>query len=281
MTPPTKASTAGGLTQGLLPRTRKGWAALVLAILMVGSICAFFMARGTPPWYQPLDASDQQVIDDAERAQRKIYLELNNTLQAVPLGEQKWTITQDEVNSLIAIHMAQAGDTTSKGKASIPNVSDPVVVFTPGKITLAARTPKAPGSDPRGGVVSVVFAVKGTLVTEGSPPVEVPAAEVRISGLWVGNLPVPKSIAEDRVRALLPTLIPEVERTLNLQLGPRRTTSMMREVKGTAQSIVDGEPFPLEFKFDRRSVVIREIRVDDGSLTITFVPPTPAGVRPR
>jgi hypothetical protein len=259
----------------VLPRTFGGWALLLLGLLLLAGLTAYLLARSTPAWYVLLDPTDQQVIDQAERAQRKLYLDLNNTLQAVPLGKHEWTITQDEINSLIAVHFADANAATTGGAAP-PAVSGPIVVFTPGKITLAARTPKAPGGTPNGGVVSVVFSVRSTQAVDGSP-----AGVIHIDGLWVGNLPVPRSFAQDRVQATLPQLIPAIERALSLRLGARRSDTVKHDVEDTSRLIAAGEPFPLEFKFDRRMVVIKEIRVDDGSLTITFVPPTRAAAQSR
>ena len=148
--------------------------------------------------------------------------------------------------------------------------------FTPGKITLAARSRRIPSADPRGGVISVVLRIHSTHAIDGSP-----AAVVHIDGLWLGNLPIPHSLAERRIQSAMPQLVPLIQRALSLQLGARRATTVMPEVQDTARLIAQGEPFPLAFKWERLLCGSEDIRVEDGALTITFVPPTPADVRPR
>src|SRR5437016_2717995 len=87
------------------PRTLRGWLAASLTALFLVLSISWALSRATPPWYQPLDPSADTVIDDADRTQR-LLLDLHNVVERVPLGEQTWTITQDQVNSLLAIRFA-------------------------------------------------------------------------------------------------------------------------------------------------------------------------------
>ena len=45
--------------------------------------------------------------------------------------------------------------------------------------------------------------------------------------------------------------------------------------------VSEGRPFPLEYTVDRKRIVIKELRVDDGVFTVVLAPPIPAAVMPR
>jgi len=151
-----------------------------------------------------------------------------------------------------------------------------LVVLTPGEVTVAARSSKIPGGDPAGGLLSVSFTVETTTAPDGSP-----LGAVHISGCHIGLLSIPKSIVQSKLRSMVPAIAAVAQQTMTYQLGVRDASALMPQVETAIRAIAEGDPFPLHFRYDRREVVIQEIRVDDGLLTITFVPPTPAGVRPR
>ncbi len=142
------------------------------------------------------------------------------------------------------------------------------MVFSPGKVTVAVRTPKAPGTDPAGGVVSVVFVVQTTIAADGSP-----IGLIKIDGAYVGDLPIPKWIVEKRMRAVVPTLAAVVQQTLTYQLGLHDSASLMPQVTAAIRAVSEGAPFPLSFVSDHRQVLVKEIRVDEGLLTVIFGPP--------
>jgi hypothetical protein len=232
----------------------------VVALLVI----AFLMARHTPSWYVPLDPTSNHVLDEADVAQNKVALDLHNAMQRVPLGDQKWTITQDEINSLLAIRF---NNTPADQAAALP-VSGPLVIFSRGEVRLAIRTKKVPNSDPAGGVASIVFGVTTTTDSKGEP-----IGLIKITGVYAGSLPIPKSLVEERMRRAVPTLAALVHQTITYQLGVRDSASMMPQIETAIRAVAEGQPFPLKFVADHREVLVKEIEVDDGVLTIVFGPP--------
>jgi len=259
--------------------TLRGWLGIfaLLILLIVAGIYLF--ARMTPSWYEPLDAGSTAVMDDADVAQNKIRFEIHNTMERVPLGPQEWRITQHQIDSLLAIRFAPTPDAataaTSKAAAII---SSPFVLFSSGKVTVAARSPKIPGDDPNGGVVSVSFVVETTTGPDGSP-----MGVIHIDSASVGWLPIPKSLVESKLKSMLPSVAAVAQQTITYQLGVHDSAALMPQIETVIRAVSDGEPFPLRFRYDRRDVLIQEIRVDDGSLSIVFAPPSelPPSLIPR
>ncbi len=259
--PPSAPLLAGSSPERRRPTIRTVFLALGGVILLVGGM-AFLLARHTPGWYVPLDPTSDHVLDEADVAQNKVALELHNAIQRVPLGEQTWTITQDEINSLLAVRFGAA----AVDKA-VP-VSGPLVVFSGGEVRLAVRTPRVPSGNPAGGVASIVFGVTTTTDASGEP-----IGLIKISGVAAGSLPIPKWVVETRMRRLVPTLAAVVHQTITYQLGVRDSASMMPQIETAILAVAEGQPFPLKFVADHRTVLVKEIRVEDGVLTIVLGPP--------
>jgi hypothetical protein len=250
----------------------------MLAAVFVGLlVLTWALSRMTPGWYQPLSPNEDWVIDNADRAE-KLMLDLHNVVQRVPLGEQQWSIRQDEVNSLLAIRFAPPlnADGSRSAPKVVPLVSDPVVVFTPGKVTVAARSTRIPGSDPRGGVGSVVFSVG--IVQDAQ---DGRMGLVKLDSVWVGSLPVPRSLVNDRLQAAMPSIIKAVEEAIELQLNTRDTAKIEGYVEQAVRDVTAGNPFPLRYTIDRKQIVIKDLKVEDGRFTVVLEPPTPAAVMPR
>jgi len=235
------------------------WILIVLALLIVLAVVGWVLVRMTPSWYVPLDPTSQRVIDLMEQAQNSLDIRLSarlhNAMESVPLGEQSWSISQDEVNALIA--------SRSEGWKG-GGVTGPLVVFTPGKITLAARSKHIPSGNSDGGVGSVVISV---LHTPAETPFDLSSNAIKIHGAWLGCLPVPKSIVESRLAAMAPEIIAAVQLQMRLQVG---SSQQLKNIEPVLTGIFRGEPLP---PIDPRRVVIKEIRVDDGVLTIVFTRP--------
>ncbi|HVS70045.1 MAG TPA: hypothetical protein VHQ47_02190 [Phycisphaerae bacterium] len=257
------------------PRSRRAWIAFLASLVLLALLIAWLLSRATPSWYAPLSASDNRVIDDAYTAQSKL-LEIHNALQRTPLGDQRWTITQDELNAFLAVNFPSSP--AHAGAAAPPLVSDPFVRLTPGLVTIGVRTTRVSSANPNGGVVSVSFVVDSTTAPDGSP-----IGHIRVASAAVGRLPIPASIVQSKIRALAPTIITLANDAITRQFSGSTTRSPARipDIETAIHAIVDGQPFPLRFTADRRTVLIHEIRVDNGALSITFSPPTPAAVRPR
>ncbi|MGN6370621.1 MAG: hypothetical protein ACTHN5_20400 [Phycisphaerae bacterium] len=282
LTPPAPAVPPAGPHRSRFPRfSRRAWLAFSAGFLVLLLLILYLLARSTPSWYQPLDPTANDVIDDADVAQNKLRLELHNTMERVPLGEQEWKITEHQINSLLAIRFTPAPpppqpDAAKDKSPQPPIASSPFVRFSPGKITVAARSPRIPGSDPAGGVLSVTFVVESTFGPDGAP-----MGVIRIDSAAIGNLPIPKSVIESKLKALTPTLAAVAKETITYQLGVRDTAVLMPQIETAIRAVSEGQPFPLRFRYDRRDILIREVRVEDGVLIIHFAPPNLPGLPPH
>src|SRR5206468_2109759 len=94
-----------------------------------------------------------------------------------------------------------------------------------------------------------------------------------------GCMPVPKSLVESRIPSLTPTAVAAARRELALQFGSH--SKAIPEAETAIRAILQGDRFPVHFVYDRRPVVVKEVRVEEGSLTVVFAPPTSTAVRPR
>jgi len=221
---------------------------IAFALLALLTFIAWTLMRMTPSWYVPLDPTSQHVIDLMERAQNSLDLrlgaKLHNAIESVPLDEQSWSISQDEVNALIASR--RVGD----GAA-------PLVIFTPGKITFAARSKRIPSSHPDGGVGSIVITIS-------------PNNAIKLHRARLGRLPIPKFLVERRLTALAPEIIVAVQQQILLQVGSAPNT---QDIEPIITNILRGNPLP---PIDANRIIIKAIRIDDGLFTIIFAPsPTP------
>jgi len=244
---------------------RLGWAfGLVLVVLLT----AWILARTTPGWYQPLDPNDDVVSAEASRAE-SLWGELNNTVQRVPLGDQTWTISQNELNSFLAVYAHLALD-----QAGNP-ITDPYVCFRNGEVTIAARSVKLPSGYKQGGVGSVTFSVGTVVGPDGST-----MGLVKLQSVKVGLLTVPKSLVESRLRAMTPAIVTTaVDAGRQLGSGSHSNSghSLDAMIEQITRAVAVGEPFPLRYRIDRKDVVIKELKVEDGRFTVRMGPPvTPA-----
>jgi hypothetical protein len=244
-------------------RGRFAWlAGLLFTFLLV----CWILARLTPAWYLPLDPADDGVQRTAGEAENHLRFDLHTALERLPLGEQRWTITEDEVNALLAV----------KTNLTQGPITDPCVTFTRGQITISARAKKLPGGDPNGGIGSVRFSVG--VVGNGSDPGG--QGLVKVTGVWAGDLPLPKSIVENALRAQVPAIVDAVRQSLQMQFNPRDIDKAAPIYENIIRSIANGQPFPLRYKWDSREFVVRDLLVEKGSLTIVMAQIKPAPTPP-
>jgi hypothetical protein len=259
------------------PRGWRGWLAACGGFFLTLLLVCWVLSRMTPRWYFPLDPTDLAVIDNSDRAQ-KLMLQLHNIVQRVPLGEQRWSISQDELNSQLAILCAPPlnadGSRTPPVKPAF--ISDPVVIFTPGKVTVAARCTRIPSGDPRGGVASAVFSVG---LMDGGQGKQM--GLVKLDSVWVGYLPVPRSLVQRQLQAYMPEIVKAVQERITMQVSARDVARVQEYVEEVVQDVTQARPFPLQYTVDRKQLVIKQLQVDDGQFSLALVPPTPAAVMPR
>jgi hypothetical protein len=224
----------------------------------------------TPGWYDPLNPKDLGVMQAADVAQTRV-IGLWNTLERVPLGEQRWTITQDEVNAFLAVNPALTPpDTASATDGNRLPISDPCVVFQKGKVTICARALKLPSGDPQGGVGSLTFSVD-IVGGEGGKPM----GQVKLIHAWAGDLPVPASVVQGRISALLPSLRQAARHGVELQRGTQEVQKVGTILDDLVDSLGNGRPFPLQYKIDKKEFLIKELSVDNGSFTVVLAPVRP------
>lgn len=251
-------------------RGRIGWA---LGVPLAVVIICWFMSRSTPTWYQPLDPSDSNVSAYASRAETLMNFEWRNTMNRVPFGDQTWSITQDELNSYLAVYASRALD-----PAGNP-ISDPYVVFSKNEVTLAARSKHLPGSEGQGGVGSVTFGIG--IVTDSSG---MRRGLIQLKSVHAGLLPVPKSVVETRMREFLPIVINAAVEAARTQLGINSRDNAVHDLDEVIEQIIRhvarGEPFPLEFRAVKKDIVIKELLVEKGKITIVLSPAHPAASQP-
>jgi hypothetical protein len=240
-------------------RGRLAWLGALVVLVVV--VC-WMLARMTPAWYLPLDPADDIVQRVAGDAQNRAYTDLHNAVQRLPLGEQSWSISQDEVNALLAVK----GD-LGHGPA------DPFVRFAPGQITLSARVRQLPGADPRGGVGALTFSV-GITREAGREPMGL----VRLTRVQAGNLPLPRSVVEKSLQQQIPQMIAAVQQAVEMQFGSRPAVKARSLIEEIVRTIGSGQPFPLQYTWENRDFVIRELHVDEGRFTIVLAPVKPASV---
>jgi hypothetical protein len=259
--------------------TWRGRCAWLGGMLVVGVFVCWVLARMTPAWYLPLDPANDEVIRTAGQAQNRLYFDLRTAMERVPLGEQRWTITQDEINSFLAVNTPGLSSTNGTHPSADPArnpISDPYVVFTKGQVSVCARITKLPSPDPQGGVASLTFAVGIVAGPDGKP-----RGQVKLAGAWAGKLPIPRGMLEDRLRALVPTIAEAARQTAQVQFGMRDMDRNGPIIEQFVRGVGAGLPFPLQFKMDNREFVVKELRVDDGSFTIVLAPTKPVAVAPR
>lgn len=231
----------------LFPRTFRGWIYLLLGSgLALGAFCLLLLYT-TPHWYRPLDPTDQRVMDAAERAQY-VALDLHNKLEQLPLGQRSWSITQDQVNSFLAVRSgALDGATTLRAG----HVTAPMVILRPGEILLAARIAGAPGGGSAGGVITVVAAV-AALAPDGAGHTPI---QVTLRGVKMGSLPVPASLIQEK----MPDLAKAISAAISKSVDPALLNSLLA-----------GQAVAVPIKYRKHTVYIKDIQVTDGQLTLVL-----------
>lgn len=252
-----------------LLKKRRVWAALILLAIIIVALFATLLLYSTPAWYQPLNNKDLAVIDDAELFQKRIF-DLQNKLQATPLGEQTWVLEERVVNAFLAI---QYGSRDTGG--NIPKYSGPMVRFVPGKVIMAVRTPMVPGRDPSGGVATITLRVR-TVPPDSSVKVPGNMGQILVDSVGAGSLPLPSFIVEEKIKNMAPALEPLVKEAMTMH----NVDEDMPVVMDILTRALHGEPFSMSFTFRRRPVTVKEIRVTEGKLSITFTKPMATGPRP-
>lgn len=257
----------------------RGRFAWLFGMLVFALLVSWMLIRATPAWYRPLDPDDQGVQDAALRGQTLLYFNLRNATERVPLGEQRWSISQDELNGFLAVNysppLTTVGTRATMDPARNP-VSDPFVVFGNGEITVGARITKIPSGNQQGGVGSVRFSMAVTPGPDGEPQ-----GVVKMQRVYAGLLPVPQFVVASRLQALLPVILQASVHVAEVQMGAHASDKTETAVEAIARGVVEGTPFPLHFKLDKKEFIVKDIVVEPGRFTLLLAPVKPAVVQSR
>lgn len=243
---------------------------LLLGFLLVSSLLIGYLLYRTPSWYQPTHITDPDIDATADAAQLRI-VELANQVQNAPVKSFTWSITQNQINSLIAVRVATNRPNTNPSEApSSDQITDPMVYFSPGKITLAARSTRIPSSDSQGGVGSLAITLETLVPESGTGNNQV---RIAVEGLAVNSLPLPRWVIKNQIDKAGPLLVREVRRIMVSNMG-NKAEHFMPDIIDWLDHAQRGEPFTPQLKTEGlRPFALKEIRVDQGKLTLRIGPP--------
>ncbi len=229
------------------PKSTTSWflAILVLVALIIAGIAALIILP--PYWYRPIHTMNDAVYNQADHAQASL-MALRNKLREPHPNAITWTITQREINSLLAV--AYGVPKTSKNTHNPGGLTNPYVRFTDNQITFAAQDSRVPGSP----VASVGINVELTR-TGGSAP----QAKITIDSLRIGNLPLPPSLLTNRLKAVLPRLAPVVQKIIDVYAGPRYARAATPQIVNSVAAIFSGRAFPTELQLNHRKLVVNKL----------------------
>lgn len=255
------------------PRSRwrkvRNVALVVLALLMVAAGVCVYMVYSTPGWYVPMAATDAYTADYAQSAQNKLVDLLRNKPQVAHRYDQSWTITEKELNGLLASRFVSAGG----GAGSGAGVSGPMVHFTRDTMTFAARTTMAPSRDAAGGVVSLNVEARTVRPDEATFAATGNHILFAIKGVRVGNMPVPDAMARPRIEAMLPQLAAALDTAMAQAVGTDRAASQKAQVGVWLDALRTGRAQPITLTHEGRTFQLKDFTVTDGALTLTIGPP--------
>lgn len=223
------------------------WLAAALLFSLVLVLVVALLVAWTPGWYAPLPADNQHIMNLADRAERTL-LQLRNQIGNPARKIITWSITQNEINSLLADRYA-APPTAGSSAMFV----GPFVRLTHGKITLAIRDMNLPFHS----VASVTIAIR-TLQKGPNASAE---AEVRLESVHIGLVPVPRAKVLGALHQRLKEIAPLIRQTLGRYAGSRYARSETPQVLKYLQHAMQGRPFPLTLPAGGRTLELERISV--------------------
>ena len=220
--------------------------ALLLSLLLV--LIVAWLVAWTPAWYAPLPADNQHVMNLADRAERTL-LKLRNQIGNPARKTITWSITQNEINSLLAARYAIPPSV----KSSAVFVG-PFVRLTDGKITLAIRDMQLPFHS----VASVTVAIRTLSAASGKPA----EAQVRLDAVHIGLVPVPRAKVLGALHQRVKEIAPVIRQTLARYAGSRYANAQTPQVLKYIQHAMKGHAFPLTLPAGGRILQLTRIAIE-------------------
>ena len=214
-------------------------------------VLLLLLAASSPGWYRPLNPIHRQVRDNANHAQAS-FLALRNELQNPRLNRITWRITQDEINSLLAVTL----ENVRRGRrhySPTTSLANPFIHFEDNTIVFAIKDNRLPLHP----VVTLAVSVHMMPMVAGNEP----SARLGIRSLHLGLLPVPRSIVVQKVAGLQPRIAQSLRQTLGVYAGVGYAKSAAPQIMNWLSSILAGKPFPLEIKSKYRRLFVSRISV--------------------
>ncbi|MBS3821617.1 MAG: hypothetical protein GVY16_03025 [Planctomycetes bacterium] len=243
-------------------KTLLGWAGLIiLFVLMFLTAVAFLLASSRPDEWEPYQLRNEDQRGVANRFGTRIMRELVNGLGDIkPFS---FTIHEEEMNEYLAsldeiAFLAYSKDEVARKSSELVaamdkvGIADPVVDMQPDTLTLMVRTKKG------NKIVSL------DLVFEFTDDAWL---YVKLDGVRVGLLPLPRGFVSGSLE--------EVQGAIGGVGGERNEPSLqdLDLIVGRLISGIGGKPLPTRLPIvESRPKRIRDIEIDEQTLTIHFVP---------
>lgn len=247
-------------------RRWRTWLLAGAALLLFGLLLSIWMVYRTPDWYRPIRADDPNVDIFASKAQASLGQLQNNWRNAI-VKETTWTITQNELNSLIAVNGEEIRRLTPRY-----GVEDPMVSFSPDTVTFSTRMQQIPGQGGRGGIVSLVVTLKTIPPRNAETGAKL---QVAVRGVWIGSLPLPQWAVRQQLDSMWPSLLAGVQQAMTDPSNPQKNQNDHAVIVEALEHARRGEAFvPTDPRTGRR-YPLRNIQVSDGKFTVHLGPVEP------
>ncbi len=231
-------------------KTPLGWLviAIVVSLLLI-AICAALVAW-TPGWYNPLPSNSKRVFNLADSAEREL-MRLRNEVGNPGRHQVVWSITQDQINSLLAVRYP-----TSSAPAPKSGLAGPFIMLSRGRITLAIRDYRLPFHS----VASVCVRIhtsRGAASKKNSPP----DARIQLDSVHIGLIPIPRSNVLGALHQRLTQFGPLIRSTLARYAGSRYARAQTPRILKYIQNAMRGKPFPLTLQAGGRTLELARISI--------------------
>ena len=246
-------------------RSWRAYFLLVVVLLVIFLSIAAFLATRTPDWYHPMDAHNPEVAMTGDHFQKYDWISDRTQLERAAFGHDETIVLKEEVlNAFLAV-------TFLPYENSDKAVSGPVVVFTPGHITIAGRVKGIPGIG--SGVLSLSFHCE---VSPPPTPTADPSTQFRLvlDTASIGALRLPCWLVRQRLTKALGDMGPTADAIIHSVRRKQDAPSQAGELRELFQHIAREEvvSLPYEYHSDAgmRPVFLHAIDLEDRQLKVSL-----------